>query len=303
MTEPDNLVTDSTVTLTPVDHIAEPIPVASKDELAIEIAARETALAAESGKLATETAARVHDVADAKLKSERLLRLISAVAAIMFVAIIGLSAVVISLFHKLTALDASVVTLDQTTKDIATDQQRQLDSLSNSIEIVRDDMEDGFAQQQDQISNLQQIQHNSNGAITRLRKEMDQLREDLERGLELRRQQIEAAMMYARNYGGSSNTFSAIGDYAQTLAGGVFELTAYEWTGNTCANGEYPVVGYTCASNYYPIGTRLYIEGLGERVVTDTGGMSNNVIDIYMGDVEACYQFGRQTAEVYVIED
>ena len=64
-----------------------------------------------------------------------------------------------------------------------------------------------------------------------------------------------------------------------------------------------PQEGITVASNYFPIGTRLWIEGIGERVVQDTGGMSNNVVDIYMGDPAACIQFGRQSAEVHVIEE
>jgi len=53
-------------------------------------------------------------------------------------------------------------------------------------------------------------------------------------------------------------------------------------------------VGYSCASNLYPLGTVLEIEGLGRRVVTDRGGMGNNVVDIFMGDVETCKQFGRK---------
>lgn len=87
------------------------------------------------------------------------------------------------------------------------------------------------------------------------------------------------------------------------MSGGVFQLTAYEWTGNRCKNGNFPTVGYTCASNYYPIGTRLYIEGVGERVVEDTGGMGMGVVDIYMGDPATCIQFGRQIGNVYVIEE
>lgn len=83
---------------------------------------------------------------------------------------------------------------------------------------------------------------------------------------------------------------------------GDYQLTAYEWTGNPCANGNYPTEGLTVASNTFPIGTRLYIEGIGERVVEDTGGMSGDVIDIYMGDPSACIQFGRQAGAVYVIE-
>lgn len=83
---------------------------------------------------------------------------------------------------------------------------------------------------------------------------------------------------------------------------GDYQLTAYEWTGNPCANGNYPTEGYTIASNTLPIGTRVYIEGIGERVVEDTGGMAGNVIDIYMGDPSSCIQFGRQSGAVYVIE-
>lgn len=83
---------------------------------------------------------------------------------------------------------------------------------------------------------------------------------------------------------------------------GFYELTAYEWTGNTCANGNYPTTGYTVASNTIPLGTRIYIEGYGYYTVEDTGGMAGNVIDIYLGDADACIQFGRQGANVYIAE-
>lgn len=83
---------------------------------------------------------------------------------------------------------------------------------------------------------------------------------------------------------------------------GTYELTAYTWTGNPCANGEYPTDGITIASNTLPLGTRVYIEGLGERVVQDTGGMGNGVIDVYMDSYDDCIQFGRQSADVYVLE-
>lgn len=84
---------------------------------------------------------------------------------------------------------------------------------------------------------------------------------------------------------------------------GDYQLTAYEWTGSPCANGNYPTEGYTIASNTLPIGTRVYIEGIGERTVEDTGGMSGNTIDIYMGDPGTCVQFGRQSGAVYIIPE
>lgn len=83
---------------------------------------------------------------------------------------------------------------------------------------------------------------------------------------------------------------------------GSYELTAYEWTGNPCANGNYPSSGYTVACNSLPLGTRIYIEGYGEYMVEDRGGMADNVIDIYMGDYDSCIQFGRRVADVYIIE-
>lgn len=85
------------------------------------------------------------------------------------------------------------------------------------------------------------------------------------------------------------------GDYI-----GTFTLTAYEWTGERMANGEYPYYG-VCASNYFALGTVLYIDGYGTFVVKDRGGpsMGYDVIDIYLGDADACWEFGVRTAEVY----
>lgn len=81
---------------------------------------------------------------------------------------------------------------------------------------------------------------------------------------------------------------------------GTYQLTAYEWTGSPCANGNYPTCNYTVACNSLPLGTHIYIEGYGDFVVEDRGGMSNNVIDIYMGDVSTCLQFGRRSASVWL---
>lgn len=82
---------------------------------------------------------------------------------------------------------------------------------------------------------------------------------------------------------------------------GYYELTAYEYTGNPCANGNMPTVGYTVACNSLQLGQRIYIEGYGYYTVEDTGGMSGNVIDIYLGDADACIQFGRRGADVYLV--
>lgn len=84
---------------------------------------------------------------------------------------------------------------------------------------------------------------------------------------------------------------------------GTFEMTAYEWTGNPCANGNYPEVGYTVACNSLPLGTQVYIEGVGYRVVEDRGAEwhGSNWMDLYLGDVGSCYEWGVRSVEVYVV--
>lgn len=84
---------------------------------------------------------------------------------------------------------------------------------------------------------------------------------------------------------------------------GTFEATAYEWTGNPCANGNYPEVGYTVACNSLPLGTTVYIEGVGYRVVEDRGAEwhGSNWMDLYLGDVDSCYDWGVRSVDVYVV--
>lgn len=83
---------------------------------------------------------------------------------------------------------------------------------------------------------------------------------------------------------------------------GSFKCTGYVATGNTCANGNYPSEGYTIASNSLPMGTRVYIEGIGERVVEDTGGMDVGTLDIFCNSVDECYAL-TGNYDVYIIEE
>lgn len=81
------------------------------------------------------------------------------------------------------------------------------------------------------------------------------------------------------------------------------QMTAYEWSGLRCANGNWPTVGYTVACNTLPLGTHVWIEGIGERVVEDRGASwhDSNWMDLYLGDVAACNEFGVQYPDVYII--
>lgn len=84
---------------------------------------------------------------------------------------------------------------------------------------------------------------------------------------------------------------------------GNYELTAYIETGNPCADGEYPQVGYTAACNDPDLWHKwVHIEGYGDYYIHDTGGMANNVIDIFVGSYDEAIQFGRRQGEVYIID-
>lgn len=86
---------------------------------------------------------------------------------------------------------------------------------------------------------------------------------------------------------------------------GEFTLTAYcscakccGTANQPCANSQYPIEGVTIAADTskYPFGTKLYIDGVGERVVMDTGSaIKGNKIDVYIADHQRANQFGRKT--------
>lgn len=93
----------------------------------------------------------------------------------------------------------------------------------------------------------------------------------------------------------------------------IFTVTAYcpcpkccgEWSDGFTYSGELAHEGVTVAAdlNKYPLGTRLYIEGLGERIVQDRGGAINgNKLDVFFYNHEAALQFGRQELRVEVLD-
>lgn len=82
---------------------------------------------------------------------------------------------------------------------------------------------------------------------------------------------------------------------------GEYMITAYEWTGNPCANGNYPTEGYTVACNDLPLGAEVYIDGVGYRVVEDRGGGGYGWMDLYLGDEASCYEWGVQYREVWLV--
>ncbi len=95
---------------------------------------------------------------------------------------------------------------------------------------------------------------------------------------------------------------------------GTFRLTGYcpcvacsgTW-GTDTYSGISAVEGVTVAAdpNIFPIGTRVYIEGLGERIVQDVGGaIKGKRIDVYVDEHWECFQtaVNRDNVRVWVIK-
>jgi len=96
---------------------------------------------------------------------------------------------------------------------------------------------------------------------------------------------------------------------------GEYNVSAYCSCSQCCGksdgitfSGEKAVEGITIAADtrVHPIGTVLYIEGIGERVVQDIGGsIYGNKLDIYFGGIDGhmrALEFGRQYLEVWEVE-
>lgn len=82
------------------------------------------------------------------------------------------------------------------------------------------------------------------------------------------------------------------------------EATAYTWTGNRTASGTWPAVGTVATDpEVIPLGTKIWVEGYGEAIAADTGGLvKGNIIDLYFPTESECWEFGRRQVEVRVVE-
>ena len=85
----------------------------------------------------------------------------------------------------------------------------------------------------------------------------------------------------------------------------IFEATAYCYTGNRTATGTWPSRGTIAVDpTIIPLGTRLYVEGYGEGIAEDTGGaIQGHRIDLYMESEDECWDWGRRTVEVRIVEE
>lgn len=83
----------------------------------------------------------------------------------------------------------------------------------------------------------------------------------------------------------------------------VFEATAYTWTGERTASGTWPKVGTISVDpSVIPLGSRVYVEGYGEAVATDTGrAIRGRRIDVFMETEGDCKKWGVRRVRVKIL--
>ena len=72
-------------------------------------------------------------------------------------------------------------------------------------------------------------------------------------------------------------------------------------TNKVTASGTIATEGRTVACNL-PFGTKIYIDGIGERIVEDIGGgIKDGMIDLFCNDHETALKFGVRKLKVWII--
>ena len=117
--------------------------------------------------------------------------------------------------------------------------------------------------------------------------------------------QISALATPSRGYvENTTSTSTSSGSYIAT-----YSMTATAYTGGgVTALGLTPVRNPNGLSsvavdpNVIPLGSKVYVDGYGYAIASDTGGVINgNKIDLYMNTLEECYSFGRRTVTVHLV--
>lgn len=146
------------------------------------------------------------------------------------------------------------------------------------------------------ISEIKTIIHNTNSALGRTNKKVNSLDKE--------ETATEASVNKPEPIPNSSKEDVEMTEVKASTDGmtymGTWEISAYEWSDQPCANGNWPTVMHTCAFNEVPFGTTVYVDGLGYFVNEDICGTPGR-LDIFLGDVGDCEQFGIQYHDVYIV--
>lgn len=91
----------------------------------------------------------------------------------------------------------------------------------------------------------------------------------------------------------------------------IMEATAYSCNEGFIGGGNLTAMGQDLRidpmaiavdPSVIPLGTKLYVEGYGEAIASDTGGaIKGNIIDLHFSDVSQCIDWGRRQVEVTIL--
>lgn len=180
----------------------------------------------------------------------------------------------------------------------------EVNLVSSTISIV--DSSNSISKLKDALSTLRGLlpQLNSSYAISLVEDSISNAESKIST-LEIEENSIsqESESNDGTNSGGNNSTSS---DYLATYS---MSATAYTGHGLT-ALGLKPVRDPNGLStvavdkNVIPLGSKVYVEGYGYAIASDTGGaIKGNKIDLYFNTLEECYSFGRRTVTVHVISN
>lgn len=115
----------------------------------------------------------------------------------------------------------------------------------------------------------------------------------------------EAAEEAAKQEAPASSSSSVSGEVMY------MEATAYSCNEGSIGGGYVTALGQNLQTNpmavavdpnVIPLGTRLYVEGYGEAIASDTGGaIKGNIIDVHFSDPSQLSAWGRRTVKVTIL--
>jgi 3D (Asp-Asp-Asp) domain-containing protein len=171
---------------------------------------------------------------------------------------------------------------------------KNMNLISNKILIK--DQQIKLIQQDSSINDLEKTVENLKKNIVDLSKQKNTLNkqnDDLKKKLTIK----------------NNTTLSRGGDISEGSLLGVFEVTFYTpYDGSSIgitATGKRAIPGRTVAVDprVIPLGTKLYVEGLGEVIADDTGGaIKGNIIDYCVSSRDTAAQLGRKHLKVWKIK-
>lgn len=179
------------------------------------------------------------------------------------------------------------------------DMQGEIKTLQTQLENQKITLERTIESKDKEISEVKQTLTNKEEQIQNQENEIEELKKKLVSKLEEEQKQEEEAQRYVVSRGNTDNS-EYLGNFTISF------YTPYDsgCTGIT-ATGTVATPNRTVAVDprVIPLGTKLYIEGLGEVIAEDTGGaIVGNRLDFCVGSTSEAFANGVKNLDIWVIK-